>query len=116
MLLPISKESGKLALYLFMRFAESYLRGVDPDDAVPARATDLGGLPPAQIGVGTRDLLFNECLEYTDRLKQSGVPCPLEVVLGAFHGFDLFAPKAGVSQRFFEAQCAALRGALMNEA
>ena len=66
MLLPISKESGKLALYLFIRLAETYLRGVDPDDAVPARATDLGALPPAWIGVGTRDLLFNECLEEQD--------------------------------------------------
>jgi acetyl esterase/lipase len=90
---------------------ESYLRGGDPDDAVPARATDLSGLPPAWIGVGTLDLLFNECVEYADRLKQSGVPCALEAVPGAFHGFDLFAPKAGVSQRFFEAQCGALRGA-----
>jgi hypothetical protein len=36
----------------------------------------------------------------------------VEVVPGAFHGFDLFAPKAAVSQRFFEAQCIALRGAL----
>jgi len=93
---------------------ESYLRGVDPDDVVPARARDLGGLPPAWIGVGTLDLLFNECLEYADRLKQSGVPCALEVVPGAFHGFDLLVPKASVSQRFFDAQCVALRGALMN--
>jgi acetyl esterase/lipase len=95
---------------------ESYLRGGDPDDAVPARASDLSGLPPAWIGVGTLDLLFNECVEYADRLKRSGVPCALEVVPGAFHGFDLLAPKAVVSQRFFEAQCVALRGALMNEA
>lgn len=91
---------------------ESYLRGGDPNDAVPARTTDLSGLPPAWIGVGTLDLLFNECLEYADRLKGSGVPCALEVVPGAFHGFDLFAPKAGVSQRFFDAQCVALRRAL----
>lgn len=90
---------------------ESYLRGVEPCHAVPARAMDLSGLPPTWIGVGTMDLLFDECVEYADRLKQSSVPCTLEVVPGAFHGFDLFT-KAGVSQRFFDAQCAALRGAL----
>ena len=90
---------------------ESYLRGAVPADAVPARATDLGGLPSAWIGVGTLDLLFEECLDYADRLKQSGVECALQVVPGAFHGFDLFAPKAGVSRRFFEAQCTALRAA-----
>jgi acetyl esterase/lipase len=95
---------------------ESYLRGVEPDDAVPARAVDLGGLPPAWIGVGTHDLLHNEDVEYADRLKQSGVSCALEIVPGAFHGFDLFAPKAVVSQRFFEAQCAALAGALKSNA
>jgi acetyl esterase/lipase len=31
----------------------SYLGGVDPDAAVPARRTDLAGLPPAWVGVGT---------------------------------------------------------------
>jgi acetyl esterase/lipase len=92
---------------------ESYLRGVDPEHAVPARAASLENLPPAWIGVGTMDLLFNECIEYADRLKQSGVQCGLDVVPGAFHAFDLWSPKAGVSRRFFEAQCAALRGALM---
>ncbi|OBK29285.1 hypothetical protein A5634_18560 [Mycobacterium asiaticum] len=91
---------------------ESYLRGCDPKEAVPARATDFGGLPTAWIGVGTRDLLFDECLEYADRLKQSAVACAVEIVAGAFHGFDLLAPKADVSQRFFGAQCAALQGAL----
>ena len=91
---------------------ESYLRGAEPRHAVPARATDLGGLPPAWLGVGTLDLLFNECLEYAERLKQCGVRCAVEVVPGAFHGFDLLAPKAEVSRRFFESQCAALSGAL----
>jgi acetyl esterase/lipase len=91
---------------------ESYLRGADPNHAVPARATDLTGLPPAWIGIGTHDLLLDESLEYADRLKQSGVPCAVEVVQGAFHGFDRVAPKAGVSRRFFESQCAALSEAL----
>ena len=90
---------------------ESYLNGVDPEQAVPARAASLENLPPAWIGVGTRDLLFNECLEYAERLKKSSVPCAPEVVPGAFHGFDLIAPTAGVSQQFFESQCAALRSA-----
>jgi acetyl esterase/lipase len=90
---------------------ESYLHDVDPEHAVPARAASLENLPPAWIGVGTLDLLFNECIEYAERLEKSSVPCTLEVVPGAFHGFDLIAPKAGVSRRFFESQCAALRGA-----
>jgi hypothetical protein len=36
----------------------------------------------------------------------------VEVVEGAFHGFDSVAPKAGVTRRFRDAQVRALRGAL----
>jgi hypothetical protein len=40
------------------------------------------------------------------------VPCAVEVEHGAFHGFDLLAPEAGLLRRFVESQRAALRGAL----
>jgi acetyl esterase/lipase len=33
------------------------------------------------------DLLFDETLEHAKRLRQQGVPCELEIVTGAFHGF-----------------------------
>jgi acetyl esterase/lipase len=91
---------------------DSYLRGADPQQAVPARATSLAELPPTWIGIGTHDLLFDESCEYAERLQRDGVPCTLEIVPGAFHGFDQVAPSAGVSRRFFGSQCAALRGAL----
>jgi acetyl esterase/lipase len=86
----------------------AYLGGADPDVAVPARRTDLSGLPPAWIGVGTLDLFHDEDLEYAERLKAAGVPCEVEVVKGAFHGFDGIVPKAQVSQAFFRSQCAML--------
>ncbi len=66
-----------------------------PDDAVPARADDLSGLPPAWIGVGTLDLFHDEDLEYAERLRAAGVPCEVSVVEGAFHGFEAIAPKTG---------------------
>ncbi len=44
--------------------------------------------------------------------RQNGVPCELEIVPGAFHSFDLLAPKAGLSRQFFASQCSALCGAL----
>lgn len=90
----------------------AYLGATDPQVAVPARRQDLTGLPPAWIGVGTRDLLHDEDLRYAERLLDAGVPCQVEVVPGAFHGFDHVAPKAAVSQRFFASQCAGLRAAL----
>jgi acetyl esterase/lipase len=89
----------------------AYLGGADPQIAVPARREDLSGLPPAWVGVGTFDLFHDEDLAYAERLKAAGVPCDVEVVQGAFHGFDGIAPKADVSQSFFKSQCALLRRA-----
>ncbi len=92
----------------------SYLRGVDPvpDHAAPARRVDLRGLPPAWIGVGSLDLFHDEDLDYARRLREAGVATALEVVEGAFHGFDLVAERAPVSRRFFDAQVAAIAAAV----
>lgn len=93
----------------------AYLGEADPEVAVPARRDDLSGLPPAWIGVGTLDLFHDEDLAYAQRLRTAGVPCDVEVVQGAFHGFDGVAPKTAVSRAFFDSQCAALRRALRDE-
>ncbi|ULE34569.1 alpha/beta hydrolase [Mycobacterium sp. IDR2000157661] len=91
----------------------AYLGDADRDVAVPARRQDLGGLPPAWMGVGTLDLFHDEDLAYAERLRAAGVPCEVEVVDGAFHGFDGIVPKAEVSLAFFNSQCAMLRQALI---
>ena len=76
------------------RFGWSSLLGVSagsvrvPPGAVPARVKDLRGLPPAFIGVGSIDLFVDEDIEYARRLIGLGIPVTLEVVPGAFHGFD----------------------------
>ena len=90
----------------------SYLGGADPTVAVPARRADLSGLPPAWIGVGTHDLFHDEDIEYARRLVEAGVPCQVELIPGAFHGFDIVASKVPVAQQFFRMQCDALRPAL----
>lgn len=90
---------------------DAYVGDADRNVAVPARREDLGGLPPAWIGVGTLDLFHDEDLAYGERLKAAGVPCEVHVVPGAFHGFDAVAAKAAVSQSFFHSQCAFLHGA-----
>jgi len=94
----------------------AYLGNADPEVAVPARHDDLSRLPPAWMGVGTNDLFHDEDLAYAERLKDAGVPCEVEVVPGAFHGFDHVVPKAQVSQRFFTRQCDVLRCALSTAA
>jgi acetyl esterase/lipase len=90
----------------------AYLGNADPKVAVPARHENLSGLPPAWIGVGTHDLFHDEDLAYAARLTAAGVPCHIETVSGAFHGFDVIVPKAAVSRAFFTSQCASLRSAL----
>ncbi|MDP7702066.1 alpha/beta hydrolase [Mycobacterium sp. TY815] len=89
-----------------------YLAGSDPDEAVPARRTDLSGLPPAWIGVGTLDLFYPECVSYARRLRAAGVPVHEHIAAGAFHAFDLLAPNAPISLSFFASQCEHLRAAL----
>lgn len=83
---------------------EMYLGGTPGPDAspyaAPARATDLSGLPPAHISVGTGDLFRDESIEYARRLLLSNVPCELGVFPGVTHGADKFVPEARVSQRF----------------
>ena len=71
----------------------AYLGNSDRNLAVPARRKDLSGLPPAWIGVGTLDLFHDEALAYAQRLLAAGVPCHVEEIAGAFHGFDGLAPR-----------------------
>jgi acetyl esterase/lipase len=97
---------------------ESYLgRACGADDvpayAVPARRADLSALPPAWIGVGTLDLFHPEDTAYADRLRACGVECELEIVPGAFHGFDVFDAELPVVRSFRAAQIAALRAHLV---
>lgn len=80
--------------------------------AAPSRRQDLSGLPPAWIGVGELDLFYDEDLEYARRLREAGVPCQLDTVPGAFHGFNALFPKAQVSRDFERAAGLALRDAL----
>jgi acetyl esterase/lipase len=60
-----------------------------PPYAAPARATDLAGLPPAFVSVGSVDGFRDEDIDYALRLNQAGVPTELHVYPGAPHGFQL---------------------------
>jgi acetyl esterase/lipase len=80
--------------------------------AAPARRADLSGLPPTWIGVGDLDLFRDEDVAYAERLQASGVECALEIVPGAFHGFDALYSAASVSEAFLASQTDALAGGL----
>jgi acetyl esterase/lipase len=66
--------------------------------AAPARATDLGGLPPTYISVAQFDPLRDEGIEYAQRLAIADVPVELHMYPGTFHGSALVT-SAWVSRR-----------------
>jgi acetyl esterase/lipase len=71
-----------------------------PEYAAPARRMDLTGLPPAWVGVGDLDLVYDEDVDYAEKLRASGVPCELVTVPGMYHLADALAPKARAMQDF----------------
>ncbi len=89
-----------------------YGTGDVPPYAAPARATDLGGLPPAFTYVGSVEAFRDEVVAYVEGLRAAGVPVTFEVVPGCYHGFDVVAPGAPVSRRMLDAQSAWLRMAV----
>jgi len=80
-----------------------------PAYAVPARRENLSGLPNAWVGVGTLDVFYEEDLAYARRLREAGITCELDIIPGAFHGFDVFDRNLPVVQDFHRSQIAALR-------
>ncbi|WP_330274955.1 alpha/beta hydrolase [Lentzea sp. NBC_00516] len=67
--------------------------------AAPARATDLSGLPPTYVDVGSVDVFRDEAVGYASRIWQAGGNAELHVWPGGCHGFDQLAPEAALSRR-----------------
>jgi acetyl esterase/lipase len=78
----------------------------------PARATDLSGLPPAFIDVGSAETFRDEAVAYAGRIWQAGGVAELHVWPGGFHGFTGLAPQATVSREATAAQRSWLRRVL----
>ena len=107
---PVWKQSTSFNAW------EMYLDGVPGKQASPyaaaTRATDLTGLPPAYICVGSEDLFRDENMDYAHRLITAGVPCEFSIYPGLYHGADSFIPTAKVSRRLNHAFLHALDHAL----
>jgi acetyl esterase/lipase len=74
----------------------------DPDlspYAAPGRATDLSGLPPTYIDVGSAETFRDENVAYAQAIWCAGGDAELHVWPGAFHGFDSFAPAAALTRQ-----------------
>jgi acetyl esterase/lipase len=66
--------------------------------AAPARATDLAGLPPTFIDVGSAETFRDESVAYASRMWQAGGVAELHVWPGGFHGYSGLAPQARISR------------------
>ena len=75
------------------------LYGTDhvPPYAAAARATDLAGLPPTCVVVGSIDGFRDEDIDYAQRLNQAGVSCEPHVIAGLPH-VHLLVPGAAAVQ------------------
>jgi acetyl esterase/lipase len=77
--------------------------------AAPARATDLSGLPPAFIDVGSAETFRDEDVAYATGIWQAGGQAELHVWPGGFHGFTGMVPDAAISKSATAAQQTWLR-------
>jgi acetyl esterase/lipase len=84
--------------------------------AAPARAVDLAGLPAAFIDVGEVETFRDECIDYAQRLADTGVSTEFHLYRGAVHGFDTMAPDSSVARIAWEIRWAALTKALRLDA
>ena len=73
--------------------------GPDVDSyAAAAREENLVGLPPAYVEVGSSEIFRDEDLQYACRLAEAGVTVEVHSWMGGFHGFEIVAPEARLSQ------------------
>lgn len=71
-----------------------------PQYSAPVRRQNVAGLAAAWIGIGDLDLLYDESVDYAEKLTAAGVPCELVTVPGMYHAADNIAQKAPSMKRF----------------
>lgn len=71
-----------------------------PEYSSPARRTDLSGLPPTWMGVGTIELFYEEDVRYAQALADAGVEVELSIVPGAPHAFELIASHTPLAREY----------------
>jgi acetyl esterase/lipase len=77
--------------------------------AAPARASDLGGLPPLYLEVGELDIFRDEGIDYVRRTADAGTSVELHVRPGVPHHFDSLAPDSDVARRAYADRVRVLR-------
>lgn len=62
--------------------------GVEHIDHVVPMKNDCHGLPPAYVEPQEMDVLRDEAIAYSNKLKLAGVPIECNLIGGSYHGFD----------------------------
>jgi acetyl esterase/lipase len=78
----------------------------------PSRATDLTGLPPTYLEVGSAEVFRDEMVAYASAIWAAGGTAELHVWPGGYHLFELFAPQAALSTAARETRTAWVRRTL----
>ena len=80
----------------------AYLAGQSADEITaymsPALATDLTGMPPTFVDVGSAELFRDEDVAFASALWAAGVDAQLVVWPGGVHSFDRFAPNTALAK------------------
>jgi epsilon-lactone hydrolase len=88
---------------LITEFAKSYLGDASPSNvlASPLNA-DLSGFPPTLVQVGTHEVLYDDALRLSFKLKEAGVDSRLSTwkkMIHVFQAFDRFFKESDVALR-----------------
>ena len=79
-----------------------YLRGIKgqqiPAYASPSLNEDYSGFPPTISFVGDLEPFYDENVAYFEALKKANVPVRFKVYKGAYHGFEVVAPKTDIAK------------------
>lgn len=117
--LPSFRENAEapiLGLDAVKGFSKWYAGHVDladpPATLVPARATDLSGLPPAYIATAGHDPLRDDGARYAELLTAAGVPVELHNAETLVHGYLGYSGVVPAATEAFDRGLAALRDAL----
>lgn len=97
-------------------YSRWYIGDLDMRDApatlVPARATDLSGLPPAYIAVAGHDPLRDDGIRYGELLSAAGVSVEVHNAETLVHGYVGYAGVVPAATEAVDRALAALRSAL----
>lgn len=106
-----TRESNLLAWKLVLGEELAYSTKA-PAFAAPSRATDLSGLPPAYIEVGSAEPFRDEDTQYALGIWATGGEAELHVWSGGCHGFDMYMPDTEITRATLAARSSWLRRTL----